>query len=44
MKMILKMKMIYYSGLQRQGMPIVDQGFAYTVGSTSAEKNMEILS
>lgn len=35
--------MIYYSGLYRQGMSLVDQGFAYTARSTSAEKSMEIL-
>lgn len=35
--------MIYYSGLHRQGMPLVDQGFAYTARSTSAGKKMEIL-
>ena len=25
-----ELKMIYYSGLYRQGMPLVDHGFAYT--------------
>lgn len=39
-----ELKMIYYSGLHRQGMPIVGQGFAYSARSTSAGKNMEILS
>lgn len=38
-----ELKMIYYSGLHRQGVPPVDQGFAYTARSTSAEKSMEIL-
>jgi len=37
------LKMIYYSCLHRQGMPLVDQSFAYTAWSTNAEKSMEIL-
>lgn len=38
-----ELKMIYYSSLQKQGMPLMDQGFAYTARITSAEKSMEIL-
>ena len=35
--------MIYYSGLHRQSMQLVSQGFAYNAQSRSSEKNNEIL-
>lgn len=37
------LKMIYYSGLHRQSVQLISQGFAYNAQSRSAEKNYEIL-
>lgn len=37
------LKMICYSGLHRQSVQLIGQGFAYNAQSRSAEKNYEIL-